>query len=135
MSRTFFQDFVKDNGQPVTVEFSYSGGSETTYSPHSGASGGDGCEVMIVSVMPNTPEYEALCRRSLDLSHGTPGTAHDGPIHPGLIGPETRAELVDLDEQIEAAKSAVALTDAENERMCDWIAEHHIDEPDDDMEF
>lgn len=114
MPHTHFQDFTRDDGSPVTVEYSFRGGSETSYSPLYGASGGDGCEVEIVSVMPNTPEYEELCRAYLDA----PASA------------STQAR-----EAMNAAKAAAALTDAENERMCAWLAEHHVDEPDDDGEF
>jgi hypothetical protein len=49
LARTHFQEFRRDSGATVTVEYSYSPGSETSYSPHSGASGGDPAEVEIVA--------------------------------------------------------------------------------------
>lgn len=48
--QTFFHDFKRPDGTVVTVEYVYSGGSLTTYSPHSGACGGDAPEVEIVTV-------------------------------------------------------------------------------------
>lgn len=67
MGATFFQDFTRDNGRPVTVEYSYSAGSETTYSPMFGACGGDGCEVSIVDSWPNTTSFERLHKCKSDL--------------------------------------------------------------------
>ena len=58
MARTYFEDFDRDDGSRVTVEYSFAGGSETSYSPLSGASGGDPCEVAIVKAW--TPEQLIL---------------------------------------------------------------------------
>lgn len=125
MARTFYQDFTKDDGRKVTVEYSYRGDSPTTYSPHSGAVGGDGCEVEIVEVFPNTPEFDDLCRQHLRLED-----------HPGLVlSNEQRDLLRELEADMERAREAVALTDAEDERICSWIAEHHVDEDYDDEPF
>lgn len=62
--RTYFKDFVRSTGLPITVEYAYAGGSETTYSPMSGACGGDPCEVEIVASWPNTPDFDRLCEIS-----------------------------------------------------------------------
>lgn len=123
MSATHFHDFTRDDGSPVTVEYSFSAGSPTTYSPHSGACGGDPCEVEIISVMPNTPGYEALCRRSLELAR----------VDIVLMSADEREERREVDEAIEAAKKNCVLTDAEDERMTEWLIEHHVDmgEPED----
>lgn len=84
MSYTYFQDFISDDGDPITVEYSFAGGSDTNYSPLHGASGGDGYEVEIIKAWGRNDEKD------------------------------------------------VALSDAEYERMCNWLAEHHVDEPDED---
>lgn len=47
--RTTFHDFKRADGSEVTVEYGFDGGTATTYSPHSGASGGDAAEVHIVT--------------------------------------------------------------------------------------
>lgn len=128
MTRTYYQDFVKDDGRPVTVEYSYRGGSETTYSPHSGAVGGDGCEVEIVDVMPATPEFDELSRRWLDLTcHPTFGT----PISPILLSmraDEDRELLQEIKDDMAAARKAIALTEAEEERITQWLIENHKDD-------
>ncbi len=42
MGRTYSQNFSRDDGSPITVEYEVEGSfSPTTYSPHSGACGGD----------------------------------------------------------------------------------------------
>lgn len=125
MARTFFEDFTRDDGSPVTVEYSFAGGSPATYSPLNGAVGGDGCEVEIVSVTPNTPEYERLCSEVLYL-----GGRHDI----AALSADARQRLQELDESIAIEKRRVALTDAENERMCNWLAEHHDDASDDELD-
>jgi hypothetical protein len=52
MAMTYFQKFTKDDGTPIEVEYSFSPGSETTYSPAYGACGGDACEVEIIESWP-----------------------------------------------------------------------------------
>lgn len=47
--RTTFHDFKRADGTEVSVEYGFDGGSATTYSPHSGACGGDAAEVTIVT--------------------------------------------------------------------------------------
>ena len=44
---TFFHDTARDDGTLITVEVGYSPGSETTYCPSIGATGGDDPEVEI----------------------------------------------------------------------------------------
>ena len=46
---TTFHDYKRPDGTVITVEYGYDGGSPTTYSPLSGACGGDGAEVTIVT--------------------------------------------------------------------------------------
>lgn len=123
MPRTYFADFVKDDGRPITVEYNFASGGETTYSPLYGADGGEGCEVEIVDVMPNTEDYEFLCRELLDLS---------AKNDPACMAAEVRDRLAELSEAMGLAKAAVALTDGEHERMCAWLTENHAFEPDED---
>ena len=76
MARTLFQDFTRDNGLPVTVEYAVEGSySQTTYSPHSGADGGDFPEFIIVKVWPNTRFHNRLARIAVHLSIGNDRTA------------------------------------------------------------
>jgi hypothetical protein len=130
MPRTFFQSFNRDDGSPVTVEYSFASGSPTTYSPLNGACGGDPCEVAIVSCWPNTPEYNALvCDRNALAEHYLPQL-----LTRGVVVPKDK-RIARLDERLEAMEAACKLTDAEDERMCAWLAEHHVDEPDDEPYF
>lgn len=125
MAETFFQDFNRDDGSPVTVEYSYSPGSETTYSSMSGACGGDGCEVEIVTAWPNTQGYNDLHSRKVDLENSMLGKS----VH-WLMGADSiREEITELAKQIDDADEACRLTDVERERMADWIIEHHVYEP------
>lgn len=128
MGRTYFQNFSRDDGSPITVEYEVEGSfSPTTYSPHSGACGGDAPTFCILSAWPNTEEYDALHRRVRELQSGHWGR----PRHPALFTPEVLEELNELDAQIEKADAACQLNDSERERMEMWIAEHYVDEPDD----
>jgi len=47
--RTTFHEYTRPNGDVITVEYGFEGGSPATYSPHSGACGGDDAEVTIVT--------------------------------------------------------------------------------------
>src|ERR1700733_8287091 len=97
MPRTFFQDFKRDNGDPVTVEYSYSVGSETTYSPHSGACGGDPCEVEITAWWPNVQEYHDLHSKKTDLENFMLGKSIAW-----LMGADTiREEIAELESDIQ----------------------------------
>ena len=125
MSRTFFQDFTRDNGLPITVEYAVEGSySPTTYSPHSGADGGDHPEFSIIKVWPNTPFHNRLARGALRLSIGNERTA---------LGWKLAAALRHLIELLMRADEwlRASITDAERERMEGWIADHWVDEPDD----
>lgn len=123
MAQTFFQDFNRDDGSPVTVEYSFAGGSPTTYSPAFGAVGGDGCEVEIVACWPNTPEHHDLCEQKLEVEM-RPSLSLRTPL-------TIQAKLAELNSKIAAAEASCALTDAERQRMEAWLAEHHVDEPSD----
>lgn len=55
---THYQDFTRDDGTVCTVEFSFKEGSGPSYSPYSGADGGDGCEVGIVQAFNDAGAVE-----------------------------------------------------------------------------
>jgi len=56
--RTTFHDYRRPDGTVITVEYGFDGGSPTTYSPHSGACGGDGAEVTIVTAFDELNDIE-----------------------------------------------------------------------------
>lgn len=128
MARSFYQDFTKDDGLPVTVEYTFNAGSETTYSPASGAHGGDPCEVTIVRSWPNTPEHDDLCARRNALSEAQ-------QRNPFRVDDDERQVLWEMNNDIERDEARAELTDAERDRMEAWLCEHHVDEPDDDIDF
>lgn len=113
-------DFEKDNGQPVTVEFSYSPGSDMTYSPMYGACGGDGCEVYVISSWPRDAGYDYLCGRYNDLSWNR---------HHALMRPLAWVALQFIKLAMWFREYRARLTVAESDRMADWVAEHHEYEP------
>lgn len=97
MALTFYQDFLRDDGSPVTVEYSI-------------RELGGGCEINIVDAMPNTPEFEALCGQSLEFCRES-----------GNWAPDSNP----FDAEIKVAKAAIELTADECDRMVAWLAEHH----------
>jgi len=125
MARTFFQDFTRDNGLPITVEYAVDGSySSTTYSPMHGADGGDFPEFSIIKAWPRTPTSEWLAGVSLRLMSGNNRTPFGWKVAAALRYP--------VDLLARAYERWLAnLTDAERERMEAWIAEHYVDEPDD----
>lgn len=114
MGATYFQDFTRDNGLPVTVEYGVSGGySAPTYSPLHGADGGDAPEFMIIKAWPNTAGHHWLAARSL------------------YSRSRLLSRFFDALERLDMWWRA-SLTDAERERMEAWLAEHYVEEPYDD---
>ncbi len=135
MTRSYFHDFTRNDGSPVTVEYEIEGSySPTTYSPHSGADGGDAPTFTIIGCWPNTPEYDALTDERAKIINPT---TQWRPRDPLLMQPEERERIAELDDLIADADRACALTDAERERMEDWLAEHYFElhHHDDDLEF
>lgn len=58
MAPTYYEDFFRDDGSQVLVEFGFRAGSPATYSPNGGADGGDGCEVTIIKALTDEGEVE-----------------------------------------------------------------------------
>jgi hypothetical protein len=109
-------NFQKANGMKVFVEYDFAPGSETTYSPMSGACGGDPCEVTITSVWPDTDFFEDLCETTNILADERPflWRTRRGAVRLLMKFMEWRCRLTD--DEWEAAEA--------------YIAEHHVDDDD-----
>lgn len=101
MSRTYFQDFVRDGGSRITVEFEV-----------------DGHYHSILKCWPNTPEHEALAGRLLDLERSVTPTWFRG----------ARIALLRLRMWLD--EWLCAPSDAERERWEAWLDEHHLEDYD-----
>lgn len=112
MPRTFFQDFARDNGEPITVKYQMEGGT---------------CAA-IIDAWPRTEEYNRLWSRKNQIEAGPYGNIR----HFLSFSDEEREELSEIDRDIEDAK--FELTTAERERMEAWLSENYIQEPD-EVEF
>lgn len=128
MSRTHFQDFTRDNGLPITVEYSANGGEpDFDFPGHICDGGGSGPEVMIFRAWPNTPFHDRLAL--VEMRVRWPQHRALTPFGwwlCNLFSKPIRA-VSWLDERWRAN-----LTDAERERMEAWLAEHYVEEPYDD---
>lgn len=113
MPRTYFHDFSRDNGDPITVEYQMDGGT---------------CAA-ILDAWPRTEEYNSLWARQADIE----ADAYGGKRHFLSFSEEELEELNDIERAIEAAK--FELSDAERERMEAWLSENHTHESDDDLVF
>lgn len=121
--RTFFQDFVRDNGLPITVEYGVEGSySPTTYSPMSGADGGDAPEFVILKAWPRTPGHDRLACLSVNL--WSRRSLLERAAH-AIVG-----ALLQFDEWLRCS-----LTDAERERMETWIAERYVEDYDEEFAY
>lgn len=117
---TYFQDFIRDNGLPVTVEYSATGGEpDFNFPGHICDGGGSGPEIVILQAWPNTPWHHWLAGAELDLWRSRRVWT---PALSWLL-----KRLSRLDEWWRAS-----LTQAELDRFTDWLAEHYVDEPDED---
>lgn len=127
MASTHFQDFTRDNGLPITVEYSANGGeSNFDFPGHICDGGGSGPEVCIVQAWPNTPFHNRLAL--IEMRVRWPQHAELTPVGWWLankLSKPVRA-LSWLDCWWRAS-----LTPDEDERMCAWIAEHYEDDYDD----
>lgn len=134
MTRTFFQDFNKDDGQPVTVEYGVDGSySETNYSPATGACGGDSPEFHIVSSWPNSDEYNELYSRRKAIEDSWHGKSIMWLI--GFSSSDTADELQEINDHLAVLEERAELTDDERDRMLDWIAEHYVEDYSDEIDF
>lgn len=136
MSRTFTQDIKHPTtGAPITFEYSVDGSySPTTYSPHSGACGGDAPEFCILKAWPNTPAYDELHRRRQQITHDNYGNELS-VISISFLPEEIREELDYLDKAIEIEDLTCRLSDTESEQLVDWLCENYVEEPYDDYDF
>ncbi len=111
MTRTYFKDFTRDNGQPVTVEY----GME------------DETCACIVAEWPNTEEYNRLVAERMELERGGPYGSHTSII---MMDTDVREKLQELDRLIEDLDETARLSDSERERMERWLSENCVQEPD-----
>lgn len=112
---TYFQDFIRDDGSPVTVEYSTTGGEPNfDYPGHICDGGGSGPEICIVESWPNTPAYERLVEIEMRWKWSSQRWRR-------AIGLFWRFRVW--------LASGRKLTDAEYGRMEAWLAEHHVEEP------
>lgn len=125
--RTYFQDFVRDNGLPVTVEYSSTGGEPNfDYPGHICDGGGSGPEIVILKAWPDTPWHNRLA--SIEFAFQVPKSSTTSV---GVwLGRKLAAPfrwLMAVDEWWRAS-----LSDAERERMEAWLAERYEDDYSDD---
>ncbi|MCC6776676.1 MAG: hypothetical protein IT537_08580 [Hyphomicrobiales bacterium] len=119
MARTYFHDFVRDDGRPVTVEYSASGGeSDFDHPGHICDGGGSGPEICIVDCWPNEPWFDDLARRL---------NARSWPGHAPTLLDRLCAAVLRLRHSFHRRRCR--LTDAERERMEAHIAENYVEEP------
>lgn len=122
MGATYFQDFTRDNGLPVTVEYSATGGEPNfDYPGHICDGGGSGPEIVILKAWPNTSGHNRLA--SADLRLWLNRRMRLGYIAARMFGWPLRL-LIRADEWWRAS-----LTDAEDDRFSEWLAEHYVEEP------
>lgn len=114
------QDFELDDGRPVTVEYTYKPGSDTTYSPAFGACGGDAPEVEIIGCWPNNPEFDGFCQNRSDIE------THDWPL---IVRPFAWLGLQIVKFEISLMIRSVRPSSAEYERMEAWLIENHVYDP------
>lgn len=120
MSATYFQDFKRDNGLPVTVEYSASGGEPDFDHPgHICDGGGSGPEIVILKAWPNTPWHNRLAGLEMKIWLARARFGF-------MALPLRRALniLMRLDEWWRAS-----LTDAECQRFEVYLAENYLEEP------
>lgn len=128
MPRTFFQDFTRDNGVPITVEYSATGGEPDFDHPgHICDGGGSGPEIVILKAWPNTPGHERLA--AIDLKLWLNAKTQLERAVASVIRLPIRG-LLRLDEWWRAS-----LGDEEREKFEAWLAEHYVEEPYDDYDY
>lgn len=106
MPQTFFKDFTRADGLPVTVEYQME--DETC--------------ACILSVWPNTESYNRLVAERLELETSGP---YGRRVHVVAMDPEVRERLIELDRLIEDLDETARLPDGDIERMERWLSENH----------
>jgi hypothetical protein len=115
MGQTYFQNFTRDNGLPVTVEYSATGGEpDFDYPGHICDGGGSGPEIVILKSWPDTPWHNRLAAIEMQFSLRKNLRLLAWPIK----------ALIRLDEWWRAT-----LTHSEDQRFTDWLIEHYVEEP------
>jgi hypothetical protein len=116
--RTYFHDFTREDGLPVTVEYRMDGGTCAS----------------IIKCWPNTPEHEALNKELLELDfYMLQGRSIEALLR--IFADDERKERIhELQQEIARDEERVELSDAERERMEAWLSENFIPETD-DIEF
>lgn len=125
MPVTHFHDFTRDNGLPITVEYSATGGEpDFDYPGHICDGGGCGPEIVILKAWPNTPWHNRLAGIAMAVRwpQGRALTPAGWRLA-GILSLPVRA-IMRLDEWWRAS-----LTTTEDERMCAYLAEHYVEEP------
>ena len=121
--RTYFHEFIRDNGLPIMVEYSATGGESNFDHPgHICDGGGSGPEIVILRAWPDTPFHNRLAGVSLRLMTGNDRTPVGWKIASALRYPVDL--LMRADEWWRAS-----LTADEDERMSAHLAEIYEDEP------
>jgi hypothetical protein len=122
--RTHFQDFVRDNGQPVTVEWRVASEGESNFDHpgHICDGGGSGPIIEIVDVWPNTPRHERLTRLEMNILLACGRNTWTRLLGIILAAPVHFAAAVDTWRH-------ATLTEAECEAAEMWLCEHYEPEP------
>lgn len=111
MPQTFFRDFVRDNGDLITVEYRMEG--ETC--------------ACIIDAWSRTNEYNNLWI----MKNAIESCAYGNRRHTLSFDDEERERLDEINRAIERAK--FELTTVERERMEGWLSETHVQTS--DIEF
>ena len=127
MAATYFANFTRDNGLPVTVEYSARGGEPNfDYPGHICDGGGSAPEILILKAWPDTPGHN--CLASIELRLWLYRRTRFGTAMCRFLGWPLRLAMR-FDEWWRAS-----LTDAELERFESWLAEHYVEDSD-EMDF
>lgn len=121
MGATYFQDFTRDNGLLITVEYSARGGEPHHDHPgHICDGGGSGPDICILSSWPNTKAFDITFERQDELIRSA---------WPLWRWPFNWLELHAVNLIIWGYERSARLTDAEREWMEEWLIEHYVEEP------